>query len=74
MIAGLQDYLQQQGGSSGPAQHQALAMIYHRIVQSASALSYLDGFRIMSFLLLATVPFVWVMKKPQFKSGGGGAE
>lgn len=69
MIAGLQSYLQQQGGSSGPAQHRALAMIYHRIVQSASALSYLDGFRIMSFLLLATVPFVWIMKKPQFKSG-----
>jgi multidrug resistance protein len=73
MLAGLQGYLQQQGGSSGPAKHQALVLIYHRIVQSASALSYLDGFRIMSFLLLATVPFVWIMKKPHFKSGGNGS-
>lgn len=72
MISGLQSFLGHQGGSSGPMSHQALAMIYRRILQSAAALSYLDGFRIMAALLFLTIPFVWIMKKPQFKSGGEG--
>jgi len=74
MISGLQSFLGHQGGSSGPMGHQALAMIYRRILQSAAALSYLDGFRIMAALLFLTIPFVWIMKKPQFKSGGKGAD
>ncbi|HET9366230.1 MAG TPA: DHA2 family efflux MFS transporter permease subunit [Candidatus Angelobacter sp.] len=72
MISGLQSFLGHQGGNSGPMSHQALAMIYRRILQSAAALSYLDGFRIMAALLFLTIPFVWIMKKPQFKSGGEG--
>ena len=32
------------------------------------SLSYLDGLRVMAILLLVAIPFVWIMKKPEFKS------
>jgi len=40
----------------------------HRLLEHAAALSYLDGFRVMAALLFAAAPFVWIMKKPHFKS------
>jgi hypothetical protein len=45
-------------------------MLGTQLLQQASALSYLDGFRVMGVLLLITVPFVWIGKKPRFKSSG----
>jgi MFS transporter, DHA2 family, multidrug resistance protein len=66
-LSGLQDYLVQHGESAGSAAHQALALIYHQLLQQASVLSYLGGFRVMAVLLLVTVRFVCVMKKPRFK-------
>jgi len=56
------------GQNASLAAHRTLALIYHQLLQQASALSYLDGFRVMAVLLLVTVPFVWVMRKPRFKS------
>jgi hypothetical protein len=50
------------------AGREALALIYQDLLQKASALSYLDGFRVMALLLVVAIPFVWIMKKPQFKS------
>ncbi len=67
-LSGVQAYLGQKGGSSAPAARQALALIYRRLLQEASALSYLDGFRVMAILLLITIPFVWIMRKPHFKA------
>ncbi|HEU5231864.1 MAG TPA: MFS transporter, partial [Terriglobales bacterium] len=67
-ISGLQAYLGHEGNNSISARSEALDLIYHQLQQRAAALSYLDGFRIMAFLLLAAIPFVWIMKKPQFKS------
>lgn len=64
----LQAYLRRHGMNSVTAAHQAMALIYREMVRSAQALSYLDGFRVMAILLVITVPFVWIMKKPQFKS------
>lgn len=72
--AGLRGYLAQQGESSAHAAHQALALIYHQLLEQAATLSYLDGFRVMAILLFITVPFVWIMKKPQFKSPREAAE
>jgi MFS transporter, DHA2 family, multidrug resistance protein len=66
--AGLEGYLTQRGESHVHAAHQALGLIYQRLLQDASALSYLDGFRVIAVLLILTVPFVWIMRKPQFKS------
>jgi hypothetical protein len=50
-LSGLQDYLVQHGESAGSAAHQALALIYHHLLQQASLLSYLGGFRVMAGLV-----------------------
>lgn len=71
--SGLRGYLMQQGDSSARAAHQALALIYHQLLEQAATLSYLDGFRVMAILLLVATPFIWIMKKPHFKSPGEGA-
>ncbi|MGA9980027.1 MAG: DHA2 family efflux MFS transporter permease subunit [Candidatus Sulfotelmatobacter sp.] len=67
-LSALQKFLGQQGENSTAAGHQALALIYNQLLQRAAALSYLDGFRVMAVLLLIAIPFVWIMRKPQFKS------
>ncbi|HET9742517.1 MAG TPA: DHA2 family efflux MFS transporter permease subunit [Terriglobales bacterium] len=70
-LSDLQRYLGHgNNGAAAAANHQALAMIYHELLQRAAALSYFDGFRVMALLLLAAIPFVWIMKKPHFKSAG----
>ena len=71
--SGLRAYLMQQGDSSARAAHQALALIYHQLVEQAATLSYLDGFRVMAILLLVAAPIIWIMKKPHFKSPSEGA-
>lgn len=73
-LAGLEAYLMHKGAESASAAHQAIALLYQQLLRHASALSYLDGFRVIAVLLLITVPFVWIMKKPQFKSGEAGAD
>lgn len=72
ITSSLRGYLVQQGESSAHAAHQALALVYHQLLEQAATLSYLDGFRVMGTLLFIAVPFVWIMKKPQFKSPGEG--
>jgi len=65
MLARLQASL---GGGGGGATHREMALLYHQLQRHAAALSYLDGFRVMAALLFAAAPFVWIMKKPHFKS------
>jgi DHA2 family multidrug resistance protein len=67
-FSALQAYLGRQGENSTTAGHQAVAAVYHALLQRAAALSYLDGFRVMAVLLVVAIPFVWIMKKPRFKS------
>jgi MFS transporter, DHA2 family, multidrug resistance protein len=66
-LSGLQAFLRHAGENSVAAAHQAMGLLYQESLRAASALSYLDGFRLMAVLLLAAVPFVWIMKKPRFK-------
>lgn len=72
MLAQLEAYLRPQSGSSAGAVHQATALIYEQLLKHASALSYLDGFRVMAVLFFLTIPFVWIMKKPVYHSEGQG--
>jgi MFS transporter, DHA2 family, multidrug resistance protein len=67
-LSAVQAYLQRHGVIAAFAPHEAMEIIYRELVRSAQALSYLDGFRVMAVLLIITVPFVWIMKKPHFKS------
>ena len=67
-LSALQAYLGRRGENSVSAAHSSMALIYHDLLQRAAALSYLDGFLVMAILLIVVIPFVWIMKKPQFKS------
>jgi MFS transporter, DHA2 family, multidrug resistance protein len=67
-LSALQAYLEQHGENSASAAHQALAVLYHELLERAATLSYLDGFRIMALLLIIAIPFVWIMRKPHFAS------
>jgi len=44
------------------------AFHYHHLLDRATTLSDLDGFRVMAFLFVSAIPFVWIMKKPVFES------
>ena len=63
-LSAVQEALRRHGELSSA--REALAILYHQLIRQASALSYLDGFRVMAVLLLATVPFVWIMKRPHY--------
>jgi DHA2 family multidrug resistance protein len=67
-MAAVQAYLRQHGGDPVSAAHESMALIYRELLRSAAAMSYLDGFRVMAVLLVIAIPFVWIMKRPQFKS------
>lgn len=60
-------YLAEHGENLTRATHQATSGIYGEVMRQASLMSYLDGFRVMALLLLLAAPFVWIMRKPQFK-------
>ncbi len=73
-LAGLRRHLAERGWGPAAAAHKALTMLYQQLLRHASALSYLDGFRVVALLLLIAVPFVWIMRKPRFKSSEVGAD
>jgi len=56
------------GPSAAGGRHTEMGLLYHQLLEHAAALSYMDGFRVMAALLFAAAPFVWIMKKPHFKS------
>jgi len=58
--------LQRQGADPINASQGAMAILYREVRRSATALSYLDGFRIIAVLLALSSPLVWLMRKPQF--------
>lgn len=68
VLAQLEGFLQPHGGSTAGNAHRAMGLLYRKLLAHASALSYLDGFRVMAFLLFFTIPFVWIMKKPVYHS------
>lgn len=72
MLSGVQSHLWHLGESAGVAAHQAHGVLYEQMLRHAAALSYLDGFRVMAVLLVVAAPFVWIMKKPHFKTNGRG--
>lgn len=58
------------GNSMARATQQALAALYGEVSRQAAAMSYLDGFRALAVVLLVAIPFIWIMRKPQFKKPG----
>jgi MFS transporter, DHA2 family, multidrug resistance protein len=66
-LSQLQGVLTRNGEGPVRGGHQALALVYHQVLQEAAALSYLDGFRGMAIVLFIAIPFVWIMKKPHIR-------
>jgi MFS transporter, DHA2 family, multidrug resistance protein len=60
------------GGSLTAVGHQALAQMYEMVRREASAMGYLDGFRVLASLFIIVSPLVWLMHKPHFKRGAAG--
>jgi hypothetical protein len=51
-------------GSAVDALHQAQAQIYAMVQRQAAFLSFNDSFWLMAIILVAMVPFVFLMRKP----------
>jgi MFS transporter, DHA2 family, multidrug resistance protein len=66
------DYAHQIGNSLGSASDSmtTLAGIYQQVIEQATLLSYLDGFRILGILFLAMLPLLLFIRAGK---GGGGA-
>ena len=47
------------------ARHQGLGVLYGMLQQQAALISFVEVFRIMGFLFLATIPLVLLMRKPR---------
>jgi len=58
-----QGLLFRQGSDSSTAAHRSLALLYGMLQQQAALLSFVEVFRIMGFLFLATIPFVLLMRR-----------
>jgi hypothetical protein len=67
-------YLAEHGQGLTRARLKALSGIYNRLLRQASVMSYLDGFGVLALLLLLAAPFVWIMRKPQFKKSSSAGE
>ena len=72
--AAIARYLAEHGESLTHATQQALSGIYNQVLREASLMSYLDGFRVLALLLLIAAPFVWIMRKPQFKKSAASGD
>jgi MFS transporter, DHA2 family, multidrug resistance protein len=56
---------------AGEGRH-ALQLLYDMVLKQAAMLSYLDAFRVLTFLFVLVSPLVWLMRKPANESGQAG--
>jgi DHA2 family multidrug resistance protein len=65
IVRGLQASLYNSGTSFNDAHQRALGAIYGLLQQQASLLAYVDNFRILGYLSLACIPFVFLFRVSQ---------
>jgi MFS transporter, DHA2 family, multidrug resistance protein len=58
-----------QYGDSATAQKQAYELLYGAVQQQANLFAYVDTFRLLAFLCILCIPFVFLLKRA--KSSGG---
>jgi DHA2 family multidrug resistance protein len=63
--------LQALGDASGSTQ-QGVGVIYGRVLQQASLMTFLELFYILGILFLLVIPVLLIMRKPQHQRGGAG--
>jgi len=61
----LERALQTAGASPTLAAQQAQAIIYRELLRQSSMLAYIDVFRLLSYLCLALIPLMFLMKRPK---------
>ena len=62
------------GFDRSTAARRGLRLLYLTLQQQAALLSFIEVFRIMGFLFLATIPFVLLMRRPKQRSGAQAAD
>ncbi len=61
------------GLSQADATRAATAELYRTLGQQAQMLSYIDVFHVLMWVVIAVLPLVLLLKKPDKLQGGGGA-
>jgi MFS transporter, DHA2 family, multidrug resistance protein len=69
LIHSLQQGVLAQHASAADALHQAQALLYAMVQKQAALLSYIDGFWLMSVVLIALVPLVFAIRKTGHRVG-----
>jgi DHA2 family multidrug resistance protein len=65
--------LQHSFGSSATATQQAYAVIYGTVVRQANLLAFVDNFRLLTYVCLACIPLVFLLKRVRGSGGGSSA-
>lgn len=65
------EQLQRAFGSSATGMQQAYAAIYGTVVKQANLMAFIDNFRLLTYVCLACIPLVFLLKR--VRSGGGGS-
>jgi DHA2 family multidrug resistance protein len=68
VVRGVAQSLMAHGTSTADAQQQAYGVVQNLVQRQATMLAYIDNFYILATIILAMVPFVFLMKRT--KSGG----
>jgi MFS transporter, DHA2 family, multidrug resistance protein len=63
LLHSLQQSVLAQHASAADALHQAQALLYAMVQKQAALLSYIDGFWLMSVVLIALLPLVFVIRR-----------
>jgi len=65
MLQGMTRFMQFRGFDMATATQKADALLYQILQQQASLLSYLDVFHLMGILFLASIPLIFIMRRPR---------
>jgi len=57
------------GTSSADRTYAGLALVYHQLQRQATLLAYMDQYRMFTYILLALLPFVLLLKRPPRQTG-----
>jgi DHA2 family multidrug resistance protein len=74
-LARLAAFLAAHGVNPANAGHAALGLLYGMVRTQADYASYLDVFKVFSWIFFGGIPFLWLMHRPRTgkKPGGAGA-
>jgi DHA2 family multidrug resistance protein len=65
MLAQGRAMLLNRGSDWGTAGRQSLGLLYRAVQEQAALLSFVEAFHIMGFLFLATIPLIFLMRRPK---------